>query len=104
MAKYNAGQKMIVHSDIMNDTCLDDLYTMIVYFTDQYEGGELYFPYHDPYFEIKPDKSMALVYPTEKNTINGKYMHGVKEITSGTRYAMAFCFTTNEKFANIVYK
>jgi hypothetical protein len=96
--KYKVGDSMELHSDLQRD-CVDDIMSMIVYFADDYTGGEIVFPYKDPVFEIKPPRAMAMTYSPhgEEN------LHYIKEVTSGIKYAMAFCFTTNKKYIKDCY-
>lgn len=56
-------------------------YVGILYLNDDYEGGELYFPHHD--IIIKPEAGMFITFPGGVENI-----HGVTEITKGTRYTM----------------
>jgi hypothetical protein len=56
-------------------------YVAILYLNDDYEGGELYFPEHS--IEFKPRANSLILFPGGVENI-----HGVKEITSGTRYTM----------------
>lgn len=99
IVKYKVGDSMVLHSDLQRD-CNNDIISMIVYFTDNYTGGEIVFPYQDPVFEIKAPRAMAITYPVhgEEN------MHYIKEVTSGIRYAMTFCFTTNKDLIKEPYK
>lgn len=62
-------------------------YAALVYLNDDYEGGEIYFPDHG--VEIKPSTGELIFFPG-----TNLYTHGVKEITSGYRYAMMTFFTT----------
>jgi predicted 2-oxoglutarate/Fe(II)-dependent dioxygenase YbiX len=56
-------------------------YVGILYLNDNYGGGELYFPEHD--IEFKPAAYSYICFPGGVENI-----HGVKEITEGTRYTM----------------
>lgn len=56
-------------------------YVGILYLNDNYGGGELYFPDHG--IEFKPTSLSYYVFPGGIENI-----HGVKEITEGTRYTM----------------
>lgn len=56
-------------------------YVGILYLNDDYEGGELYFPEHG--LEFKPPINSFIMFPGGHENI-----HGVKEITKGTRYTM----------------
>ena len=56
-------------------------YVGILYLNGDYEGGELYFTEHD--IRIKPSSYSFISFPGGVENI-----HGVSEITSGTRYTM----------------
>ena len=56
-------------------------YVGILYLNENYSGGELYFPHHD--ITIKPEAGMFITFPGGVENI-----HGVTEITEGTRYTM----------------
>jgi hypothetical protein len=56
-------------------------YVGILYLNENYEGGELYFPDHN--IEFKPSAFSYICFPGGIENI-----HGVREITSGTRYTM----------------
>jgi hypothetical protein len=64
-------------------------FTSIIYLNDDYVGGELYFPQHNN-FEIKPKKGTMLIF---SGTIDN--MHGIKEITNGTRYTHVTFWSNN---------
>jgi hypothetical protein len=56
-------------------------YVGILYLNNDYEGGELYFPQHGITF--KPKLGQYIMFPGGHENI-----HGVREITKGTRYTM----------------
>jgi hypothetical protein len=56
-------------------------YVGILYLNGDYEGGELYFPEHD--ISFKPEPFSYICFPGGIENI-----HGVTEITKGTRYTM----------------
>lgn len=56
-------------------------YVGILYLNRDYEGGELYFPDHG--ISIRPEAGMFITFPGGHENI-----HGVTEITKGTRYTM----------------
>lgn len=58
----------------------------LFYLNDDYEGGELYFPNQG--IQFKPKAGAAYFFPGDMN-----YIHGVTEITSGTRYTCPFFWT-----------
>jgi hypothetical protein len=64
-------------------------FTSIIYLNDNYDGGELYFPQHNG-FEIKPKKGTMLIF---SGTIDN--MHGIKEVTQGTRYTHVTFWSNN---------
>jgi hypothetical protein len=63
----------------------------LFYINDDYEGGELYFP--EQGIQFKPKAGAAYFFPGDKN-----YIHGVTEITSGTRYTCPFFWTVLKHF------
>jgi hypothetical protein len=64
-------------------------FTSIIYLNDDYQGGELYFPQHNS-FQIKPKKGTMLIF---SGTIDN--MHGIKEVTGGTRYTHVTFWSNN---------
>ena len=56
-------------------------YVGILYLNNDYEGGELYFPRHG--IKFKPQLGQYIMFPGGHENI-----HGVSEITKGTRYTM----------------
>jgi hypothetical protein len=55
----------------------------LFYLNDDYEGGTLYFPVQG--VEIRPKVGAAYFFPGDRN-----YIHGVREVTAGTRYTSPF--------------
>lgn len=51
--------------------------------SDEFSGGEIYFPNQS--LEIKPKAGMGMFFPGDIN-----YLHGVKTVTTGTRYTIPF--------------
>ena len=62
-------------------------YAALTYLNDDYEGGEIYFPDYD--LEIKPLPGELIFFPGTQH-----YVHGVREVISGNRYAFMTFFTT----------
>lgn len=56
-------------------------YVGILYLNDDYDGGNLYFPDHD--IDFRPPAYSFITFPGGIENI-----HGVREITNGTRYTM----------------
>ena len=67
-------------------------WSAIFYINDDYEGGEIEFPLKK--FTYKPKSNSLVVFPS-----TSEYLHGVKEVTKGTRYTVAIWYTQN--FAHI---
>jgi len=63
----------------------------LFYINDDYEGGELYFP--EQGIQFKPKAGAAYFFPGDRN-----YIHGVTEITSGTRFTCPFFWTVKKHF------
>jgi len=59
----------------------------VTYLNDDYEGGEVYFPFFD--IEKKPKAGDMLMYPG-----NWPYLHGVRDV-QGMRYAVVVWFHTS---------
>lgn len=94
MLKFSEGSKMLPHCDSPGEgndeeltvpdlwgTCCLLSWGVITYFGD-WEGGELYYPNQGIEIDVKPGDLV----------IHGALsdcMHGVKEITKGTRYAFS---------------
>jgi hypothetical protein len=66
----------------------------MLYFNEDFEGGEIYFPNLD--YQYKPVKGAALIFPCNE------YLHGVKAITKGYRYTMPIEITQNKELS--IYK
>jgi len=58
----------------------------LLYYNDQFDGGELYYPQHD--IEIKPEPGLAVAHPGDTY-----YLHGVKMVTNGERYTTPSFYT-----------
>jgi len=61
----------------------------LIYYNDEFTGGELYYPDFD--LEIKPEPGLAVFHPGDVN-----YLHGVKMIQSGLRYTTPSFYTITE--------
>jgi hypothetical protein len=70
--------------------------TSVLYFNDEFEGGEIYFPEFD--FSYKPKMGSAIFFPSF--TKESPYEHGVTEITSGRRYTIGAWYTQFENSAD----
>ena len=89
LLKYGVGGGMAVHTDRMDAECCDCVLSAVMYLNDEYEGGEITFPKIRKSYHPRPGACIS--YPT----LWPAYDHGVNTVTAGTRYVMAWCFTTN---------
>ena len=78
---FNKDTNSFTRGNIMRDI------TCIVYFNDEYTGGELYFQFFNSAYIPKPGDVM--IYPS-----NWPYIHGVEPVT-GNRYALVIWFETS---------
>lgn len=58
----------------------------IIYWNDNFEGGEFYYPEYD--IELKIEAGMAVAHPGDIH-----YLHGVKPVVSGTRWTTPSFYT-----------
>jgi len=61
----------------------------IIYWNDNFEGGDFYYPEHDIHLPIKA--GMAVAHPGDVH-----YLHGVKPIISGERWTTPSFYTITE--------
>jgi hypothetical protein len=73
------GSFMAPHNDWHDDNGCR--YGIVIYINEDFGGGELYYPNKGIY--MKPGKGLAVIHPASE-----EYLHGIKEVTSGVRYAM----------------
>jgi hypothetical protein len=76
--KYGPGSYLPEHQD---QGVSSRVISSIAYLNDDYEGGEITFPYLD--LSIKPSAGSVLFFPS-----NFVYGHSVKEIINGYRYSV----------------
>jgi|TARA_R110002153_G_scaffold146590_2_gene297907 Rps23 Pro-64 3,4-dihydroxylase Tpa1-like proline 4-hydroxylase len=79
MLKYSHGESYNAHYD--GNVKSGRTISTITYLNDDYEGGELEFPYHN--IKIKPQAGMLIVFPS-----NFSYAHVAHPVTQGTKYAL----------------
>ena len=82
--KYDEGCFFKDHRD--DSAMFDRTISIIVYLNDDYSGGEIEFP--DFGILHKPKAGDVLFFPSAYS-----YVHNIKEITKGTRYAVVNWFT-----------
>ena len=77
--KYNESNFFIDHVD--DGLFMTRKVSIVYYFNDDYEGGEIIFPRFG--VEIKPKANQLAIFPS-----NYMYNHNVNKVTKGTRYSM----------------
>ena len=94
LVKWTSGTEQQPHADKqLNDGSPNpfpdyDLNSLI-YYNDDFEGGELYYPEHD--IVIKPEPGLAVAHPGDIH-----FLHGVKRIISGERWTTPSFYTVKE--------
>lgn len=61
----------------------------LIYYNEDFEGGELYYPQYD--LEIKPSPGLAVAHPGDIF-----YLHGVRKIKSGQRWTTPSFYSIEE--------
>ena len=61
----------------------------IIYWNDEFEGGQIYYPEFGIEVEVKP--GLAVAHPGDVH-----YLHGVRQIVSGERWTTPSFYTINE--------
>jgi len=86
--RYTPGQHFQVHADHgFSYTCT---VSSVMYLNDDYEGGELWFPYLDLTF--KPEAGDIVLFPSTYI-----FAHAAKPVTSGTKYSAVTMFDYNDR-------
>jgi len=85
--KYYPGSYMGPHVDSTDKT--ENKFptlSMVIYFNDDYEGGNIVFPNQG--IDVKPKAGSVVVFPSYE-----PYIHDPKAVVSGTKYmSPVFCF------------
>lgn len=97
LVRYRAGMHQPeAHADKQN---LDGTFkegmgdwdlSVVMYFNDDFEGGELVFPQHDT--KITPAPGRIVIYPGDD-----AYLHYVDHVTAGVRWACPLFFTVVDR-------
>lgn len=62
---------------------------VVLYLNDDFKGGQIYFPQHNHYIDIK--RKMLAFFPGDQ-----QHAHGVKKIEEGCRYTVNMFYTYSE--------
>jgi len=86
--RYGANQHFQVHTDHgFSYTCT---VSSVAYFNDDYEGGELWFPYLDLTF--KPEAGDIVMFPS-----TFIYAHAARPVITGVKYSGVTMFDYNDR-------
>ena len=77
--KYQTGQEYKMHADAGGGN--DRVLSLVWYVNDEYEGGEIEFPYFN--YKLKPPANSILFFPS-----NYIYAHIANPVKEGTKYAV----------------
>jgi len=85
--RYQPGQHFSVHSD--HGFSYSCTLSSVMYLNDDYEGGELWFPYLD--IKFKPEYGDIVLFPSTYI-----FAHASLKVTSGVKYAAVTMFDYND--------
>jgi hypothetical protein len=86
--RYGENQHFQVHTDHgFSYTCT---MSSVMYLNDEYDGGELWFPYLD--LEFKPEYGDIVLFPSTYI-----FAHAAKPVTSGVKYSAVTMFDYNDR-------
>lgn len=79
IVRWGEGDEMPAHTDLgQHNEFPNRKYAAVIFLSDQFDGGETYFPTLGA--EVRCSRGTAMLFP------GGTLMHGVKKITKGLRY------------------
>jgi Rps23 Pro-64 3,4-dihydroxylase Tpa1-like proline 4-hydroxylase len=93
ITEYRTGSMLNEHADKICESWRD--VSNILYYNDDYTGGEIFFSQYD--LQFKPKAGSVLIFPA-----GGNYAHGVNPVTSGDRYVTT-TFWVVKKWLNKPY-
>jgi hypothetical protein len=93
ITEYRTGSSLNEHADKICESWRD--VSNILYYNDDYTGGEIFFSQYD--LEFKPKAGSLLIFPA-----GGNYAHGVKPVSFGNRYVTT-TFWVVKKWLNKPY-
>ena len=87
ITEYRTGSMLNEHADKVCESWRD--VSNILYYNDNYTGGEIFFSQYD--LQFKPKAGSVLIFPA-----GGNYAHGVHPVTSGDRYVTTTFWVVKE--------
>jgi predicted 2-oxoglutarate/Fe(II)-dependent dioxygenase YbiX len=92
--KYSKGYSLPLHMDTKYSKWIT--YASVIYFNDEYDGGELSFPNLN--VSIKPKARELIIFSQTEDD----YYHEIKRIKDGIRYSSATWWGSEEEQENNV--
>lgn len=92
--KYEETQFYDYHIDITRNIDVRRVLSMVIYINDDYEGGEIQFPY----YSYKPVRGQAILFPS-----TWLYPHRSRPVNSGTKYSIVTWFLEKDLEDNEPY-
>lgn len=86
--RYRPGEGKGIHRDNEGENDLNNVYGLVIYLNEDYEGGEIYYPTLE--YSVKPKKNSVLIHYAGLE-------HGVNDVTSGIRYVLTSFVEGDEK-------
>jgi hypothetical protein len=95
LVRYDIGGELELHNDFENySPCDHCTHANAVYLNDDFVGGDIYFPEVGESFH--PAAGTLIYFPqTSVTEDHSDMIHGVTPVTSGTKYLINFCVTTD---------
>jgi hypothetical protein len=95
LVRYDVGGELELHNDFENySPCDHCTHANAMYLNDDFVGGDIYFPEVGESFH--PATGTLVYFPqTNVNEDHSDMVHGVTPVTSGTKYLINFCVTTD---------
>jgi hypothetical protein len=95
LVRYDLGGELELHNDFENySPCSKCTHANAMYLNDNFEGGDIYFP--NVGLALHPSQGTLVYFPqTNFREDHSDMLHGVTPLTSGTKYFINFCVTTD---------
>lgn len=95
LVRYDLGGELELHNDFENySPCSKCTHANAMYLNDNFEGGDIYFPTVG--LALHPSAGTLVYFPqTNFKEDHSDMVHGVTALTSGTKYFINFCVTTD---------
>jgi hypothetical protein len=78
---FRAGHDLLLHTDNLHKSSVS--HGAAYYITDDYSGGEIYYPTLG--LEFRPKANSLIIHP-----VKDTHEHGVREVTAGDRFTLTY--------------